>query len=121
MVAALFDTNILIDYLNGFDKAEKELSRYPNKSISIITWMEIIAGTPIHEIDTVKTWLLEFNVKNIDSKIAECAAGIRREKRMRLPDAIILATAQVDAMLLVSRNTKDFPETQANVRVPYRL
>jgi|GEM_PF-5256737 len=35
MVAVLLDSCILIDYLNGSDKAEEELSRYVNKSISI--------------------------------------------------------------------------------------
>jgi len=121
MVAALFDTNILIDYLNGLKQAEEELSKYTNKAISIITWMEIIARTGSKELDVVKEWLFEFNIKMIDSKIAERAATIRREKRIRLPDAIIWATAQVDGMLLVSRNTKDFPESEAGIRMPYQL
>jgi len=121
MGVALFDSNILIDYLNGIKAAEKELTRYSHKAISIITWMEIIAGTYEPELATVKEWLLEFNIKTIDSKIAERAATIRREKRIRLPDAIIWATAQVGSMLLVSRNTKDFPATEVGVRVPYQL
>jgi len=121
MVTALFDTNILIDYLNGIEQAEAELSKYANKAISIITWMEIVTGTELKELDAVKEWLLEFNVKTIDSKIAERAATIRREKRIRLPDAIIWATAQVDSMLLVSRNTKDFPESEVGIWVPYQL
>ena len=32
----------------------------------------------------------------------------------------IWATAQVHSMLLVSRNTKDFPADAPGVRVPYR-
>jgi len=121
MVAALVDTNILIDYLNGIDKAQEELSRYADKSISIITWMEVIVGTSNKEIDAVKEWLLEFHIQTIDSKVAERAVTLRREKRIRLPDAIIWATAQVNARLLVSRNTKDFPEGEAGIRVPYKL
>jgi predicted nucleic acid-binding protein len=62
-----------------------------------------------------------FDVIDLDRAIAERAVLIRREKRVRLPDAIIWATAQVHSLLLVSRNTKDFPEDDPGVRVPYRL
>jgi hypothetical protein len=37
MVAVLFDTNILIDYLNGIPQAKTELDKYPDKAISLIT------------------------------------------------------------------------------------
>ena len=37
MVKALFDTNILVDYLNAVPKARTELQHYPDKAISIIT------------------------------------------------------------------------------------
>jgi len=44
MVKALFDTCILINYLNGVDAAKKELARYEYRAISMITWMEALAG-----------------------------------------------------------------------------
>jgi predicted nucleic acid-binding protein len=121
MVKALFDTNILIDYLNGIDEADKELSRYTSRAISTITWMEVLVGTRPEEESALKSWLLTFDVIDLDRSIAERAVLIRREKRIRLPDAIIWATAQVRSLLLVSRNTKDFPENDPGVRVPYRL
>ena len=43
---ALFDTNILIDYLNGRDEAQRELAAYRQRLISIVTWMEVLAGVP---------------------------------------------------------------------------
>jgi hypothetical protein len=45
-VKALFDTNILIDYRNGVVAARDEIARYPRPSISLITWMEVLLGTP---------------------------------------------------------------------------
>jgi HSP90 family molecular chaperone len=45
MVKALFETNILIDYLNGIAAAKTELGRYVDKATSVITWMEILVGT----------------------------------------------------------------------------
>ena len=46
---ALFDTNILIDYLNGIDAARQEIARYEHPSISLITWMEVLVGTTAEE------------------------------------------------------------------------
>lgn len=44
MVKALLDTNILIDFLNGVPQARDEIARYRRTAISIITWMEVMAG-----------------------------------------------------------------------------
>ena len=41
--------------------------------------------------------------------------------RVKLPDAIILATAQSAASILVTRNTRDFPVGPPGIRVPYKL
>ena len=40
---------------------------------------------------------------------------------MKLLDAYILATAQVNGAILVTRNTKDFPVNMPGIRVPYTL
>ena len=45
--------------------------------------------------------------------------ALRREHRMRLPDAIIWATAQDLGVLLVTRNSRDFPSKDPGVRIPY--
>ena len=39
-VRALFDTNILVDYLNGHRRAADEIGRYDERLISRISWME---------------------------------------------------------------------------------
>ena len=121
MVKALFDTNVLIDYLNGIGAANQELSRYAGKAISIVTWMEVLAGADPDEEAAVRAWLLSFDVLPLDAAITERAVAIRKARRIRLPDAIIWATAQVHSLLLVSRNTKDFPQAEPGVRVPYVL
>lgn len=121
MVKALFDTNVLIDYLNGIDAAAQELGRYASKAISLITWMEVMAGAAPEEEAAVRAWLQSFEVLALDEATAERAVAIRKARRIRLPDAVIWATAQVHGRLLVSRNTKDFPETEPGVRLPYVL
>jgi len=118
---ALFDTNILIDYLNGIEQAREELERFPEVLISIITWTEVMVGTKPEEEIAVRRFLARFKQIPIDQKVAERAVLIRRETRIRLPDAIIRASAELESALLVSRNTKDFPEGEPWVRVPYKL
>ena len=40
---------------------------------------------------------------------------------MKLLDAYILATAQVNGAILITRNIKDFPAAMPGIRVPYTL
>jgi predicted nucleic acid-binding protein len=121
MVKPLFDTCILIDYLNGIDEAAQEFSRYPGRSISIITWMEVLVGAQPGQDAVLRAWLHSFNIISLDDDIAGHAVALRRGKRIRLPDAIIHATAQVHSLLLVTRNTKDFSMNAPGIRVPYQL
>ncbi|RKU04346.1 VapC toxin family PIN domain ribonuclease [Burkholderia sp. Nafp2/4-1b] len=121
MVNALFDTNILIDYLGGVEAARTELARYDYRAISIVTWMEILVGATDRDDAAIRTWLSSFDIIPLDGTVANRAVTIRKERRIRLPDAIVWASAQVNSLLLVSRNTKDFPVTEPGVRAPYRI
>ncbi|MBK8454122.1 MAG: type II toxin-antitoxin system VapC family toxin [Thiofilum sp.] len=118
---ALLDTNILIDYLNGIPQAKHEIDSYPKPLISIITWVEVLVGATPEDEATIRGFLSRFQVIALTAVIAENAVLIRRQSKIRLPDAIIQATAQVEKVLLVSRNTKDFPENAQWVRIPYKL
>jgi hypothetical protein len=118
---ALFDTNILIDYLNGIAAAKAEMARYQQPAISVISWIEVLAGTrPGVEAETRK-FLASFERIELTEKIADRAVALRRTAKMRVPDAIILATARVENLVLVTRNTKDFPADAPGIRVPYQI
>ncbi len=121
MVKALFDTNILIDYLNAEPQARAEIQRYTDKSISIVTWMEVMVGVDPPVEPVTRAFLDDFELIGVDEKVAEHAVRLRRKSRIRLPDAIIWATAQVNSMILVTRNTKDFPANDPGIRSPYKL
>ena len=119
-IEAVFDTNILIDYLLGRDEAQQEFDRYTRRGISIVTWMELQIGSKNEaEADVIDLFLREFRVIEITRQVARRAAEIRRSTRVRLPDAIIWATAQMESAQLVTRNTKDFPKNDPLVRIPY--
>lgn len=116
-----FDTNIVIDWLRRKEQAASELSRYPRHRISRITWTEVLAGEPVDTREQAKLLLVRFAVVEVDEEIASAAADIRFRTRLKLLDALILATAQVKGAILVTRNTKDFPANMPGIRIPYTL
>lgn len=118
---ALLDTNILIDYLNGIEQAKIEIEQYQLPAISIITWMEVMIGAKPNESAQINSFLAQFDLINIDRDIAEVAVQIRQTHSIKLPDAIIWASAKTLNALLVTRNIKDFPAESPGVRVPYKL
>jgi predicted nucleic acid-binding protein len=121
MVSALFDTNVLLDHIKGIDAARLELSRYDDRAISIITFTEVLVGTTHDREVAERAFLASFTTVALDGDVAEEAAQLRRIHRMRLPDAVIWASARLTGRLLVTRNTKDFPAGDPGVREPYRL
>ena len=117
----LFDTNILIDYLRGIPQARAEADRHSDRAVSIVSWMEVMAGsTPANEADA-RSFLLNFYTLPFDADVAERAFLLRRTNRVKLPDAIIQATAEESGRILITRNTRDFPPGTPGVLIPYTL
>ncbi|MEO6152796.1 MAG: type II toxin-antitoxin system VapC family toxin [Croceibacterium sp.] len=116
-----FDSNILIDWLGDIPRASAELARYPRHRISRVVWTEVLAGEALERRDLIRAIVAPFEVVEIDARIATAAADIRHRTRMKLLDAYVLATAQVNGAILVTRNTKVFPAQMPGIRVPYIL
>ena len=121
MVSALFDTNILVDYLNGIDPARSELDRYSDKAISVITWMEVMVGTTPETEGIVRGFLRGFENLHIEGRVSDMAVCLRKKHRIKLPDAIVWATALVNKRLLVTRDAKDFFSDDPGIRIPYQI
>lgn len=116
---AVIDTNVLVDYLQGLDDARVELAHYGKPAISVISWMEVMVGaTPQTEAAT-RAFLSGFDVLGIEGAVAEEAVTLRKSRHIKLPDAVIWATARVNQCVLVTRNTRDMDPTDPAVRVPY--
>ena len=119
---AVFDTNIVIDYLKGLREAAQEIERFDQRFISIITYIEVLVGIEDTEtIDSVKSFLSTFDIVMVGQKIADMAIVTRQKYRLKIPDAIILATANSLSALLVTRNSKDFSQNISSIRIPYKL
>lgn len=121
MVKLLFDTNILIDYLNGVEQARTELALHTDKAISLITWMEVMDGATGATDVVTKGFLGEFTSLPLTENVAILATKLRNLHQIALPTAIVLATAQVNSRILVTRNTNDFESSEPGIRIPYQL
>ncbi len=121
-VKAVFDTNILVDYLKGVSAAREELQQYRIRQISIITFIEVMVGAKnAAEESAIRGFLATFEVLELSAEIAQEAIAIRQELRLKIPDAIVYATARTQGCMLVSRNTKELKEDWPDIRIPYRI
>ena len=106
----LIDTNIIIDFsenrlpLNAKLFVAEIIDNEPN--ISIINKIELLGFL------LVTSEIIEFidsaNVINLTEDIANQTIDLRKKRKIKLPDAIIAATALTYKLTLISRNSKDF-------------
>ncbi len=118
---ALFDSNVLIDYLNGIESARIELEKYERGFISAITWATVMVGATEETEAATRAYLRRFEMVVADEAVMELAVTLRRTQKLRLPDAIIWASAQSRNLLLVTCNSRDFPGDVPGVRIPYQI
>jgi predicted nucleic acid-binding protein len=121
-----FDANIVIDALAGFAPARAEIRRAVDFNvrpwISRMAWIEVLSKGDERMVQGALAFLSRFGLDEIDDEVSRRAAALRRERpRLKSPDAIILATAQIRGRVLITRNTKDFPAEMPGIRVPYIL
>lgn len=107
MADILIDTDIFIDHLRG--AAELKSGRH-RLHYSVITRAELFAGAT--GTGLAAQVLAPFREVPVDRPIAERAGRIRRETGLRMPDALIAATALERRLGLATRNTKHFEQVR---------
>lgn len=76
MALVLFDSNIIVDALNGIQEADDELFYYADAAISAVTWIEVIAGALPSNLQRCQRVLKTFQVIHTDDAIMTEAATI---------------------------------------------
>jgi len=122
-ISYLLDSVVLIDHFNAVPQATAYIADISGESaISVITRAEILAGFEPDQAARAKKLLDYFPLLIMDKAIADLAAKLRRANRWKLPDAIQAAIAQHHDLVLLTRNSKDFPPERFDfVRIPYHL
>lgn len=124
MIERLIDSVIIIDHLNGIEKATHFILNIDPRqtAISVITRAEILTGIHEDEQKEIIHLLDQYILLIIDKSIADLAANLRRKFGWKLPDAFQAALAQYHKVKLSTRNTKDFnPKKHDFVEIPYSL
>jgi predicted nucleic acid-binding protein len=89
----LLDTNVVLYFLGGRLANPLPSGQY---FVSVITEIELLSYPNLSpdEDTQIRDFLNKITVVGIESNIKELAIALRQQYRLRLPDAIIAATAQ---------------------------
>jgi len=121
----LLDTNILIYHLNrsipvqSIEKIRQILKNHFN--ISIISKMELLGfrGHSPQSYKKSESFLENAAIIGLDDEIVDTVIQLRKNKSIKLPDAIIAATARVNHWTLVTRNENDFSGIELTILNPF--
>lgn len=111
----LADTDILVDFLRGFDKAVDFVSAHSDRIIlSSIVVAELYAGVKVKsELATLDRFVSLFRVVPVTAEIAKAGGLYKRDygksHGVGLADAILAATADAENAELKTLNTKHYP------------
>ncbi|HEU5265565.1 MAG TPA: type II toxin-antitoxin system VapC family toxin [Jatrophihabitans sp.] len=106
MAGVLVDTDVCIDHLAGLVRLPGRRARL---GYSVITRAELRAGANgMAETEAVRRLLGTMTEYPVDRQIADEAGRIRQEHGLRLPDALIAATALVHGLAVHTRNRRHF-------------
>jgi len=109
----LIDTNVVSDYLSasfpaaGIALMDNTINAIPN--ISIITQIELLCwNTDEATTQSVEEFIADSTVLDISPDVIAYCVALRKGKKIKLPDAIIAATALANSYTLITANEKDF-------------
>lgn len=116
---AVLDSNVIIDL------AKQQISpnfadHYAELCTSIISYIEVLGydfGEDLAQKEAIMDWLSSLPVENLSMPIAEYAIEYRKKRKIKLPDALILATARYLEADLLTSNESDFKEVDQNVNI----
>lgn len=115
-MAVVLDSDAVVGFLDrddalhdAADAAIRDLVREQRLLVSVVTYAEVLTGARLghHDEDQVRGFFAQLisGVLPIDTTVADKAADLRsRHKQLRMPDALILATAEIhpDVDLIVT-------------------
>jgi predicted nucleic acid-binding protein len=109
----LIDSNVVIGYLDnklpesGMKFMHVIVDETPN--ISVVTKIEVLRFNTSDDVyKTLQDFVSESIVFEINDQVVDKTISICKGHRIKLPDAIIAATAIVGDLMLITRNTSDF-------------
>jgi hypothetical protein len=120
-MTAVFDTALVIDYLRGVKRAQAAFAQFPDRAITVGTWVEVMSEAPQHLEPQTREFLRGFERLAINEAIADRAlALIQQHAHLDIRHAIQWATAQINSSIYVSVDLPPLAAEDPTVYVPYR-
>ncbi len=118
---AILDSDAIIYASKGLVDVESMLSGYDNSFASIVTFIEVYAYefADDEEKAIVDEIMDGIEIVDLDRAIADQSILYRknRVKKIKLPDAVILATAKVLNADLITNNVNDFDKIDPSLTI----
>ena len=121
----LIDSNVITDYLAGSLPPDGMKFMHPVidavPKLSVITRIEIV-GFNSPDADLIGDFVANSIVYDLTEAVVLQTIALRKMRRIKLPDAIITATALVHGLKLITQNVSDFSGIKGlSVINPHRL
>lgn len=119
----MFDTDVLIDHLLGKAGATETILKFKNTAnfCSVITIGEILFGMRPSEKDKTLKLIDSLTPLDVNKKIITDAYKIKNSCKSYNPglyDCIIAATAIEADLILVTKNSKHYPDKRLKLFIP---
>ncbi|HZK97437.1 MAG TPA: type II toxin-antitoxin system VapC family toxin [Prolixibacteraceae bacterium] len=114
---AILDSNVIIDAVRNLIDIERSIFQFGQVYISLITYIEVLGYNFKDESEKLLTSQIlgMFEIINPDIEIADLTISYLKMKKIKVPDAIILATAKKLNAILLTSNIADFKNIDAEV------
>jgi predicted nucleic acid-binding protein len=121
MPSALIDTGVLLDYLGGEARAQEAIEPYAHRSISVVSWLELMAACPEGLHEATRGFLRGFERLSVSESIADEALRLMHERPgLALPRALTWASANVNQLRFVTADPAHLSPSDTNVVLAYR-
>jgi predicted nucleic acid-binding protein len=114
----LIDTNILVYYFDDQipEEVDQDVDTIFDQSfnISVISKIEFLGWQKYTEEEYKRAveFLAGAQIFSLNEITINRTIQLRRQKRMKLPDAVIAATCLINKLTIVTRNEKDFEDIE---------
>jgi len=115
----LLDSNVLIDASKGIVSTQDIVNEYDYLYTSIISYVETLGYnySDNEEKEIVKQILDNVEIVDLNKQIADIAIDYRKIKKIKLPDALVLATAKYLNANLLTSDVSDFQNIDKSVKI----
>ena len=116
----LLDTGILLDYLAGDPRAQKAMAAHTYRSISVVSWLEIMAACPPPAVEATRGFLRTLERFSINESIADEALRLMTHTQtLPLNTALTWATAKANHLRFLTTNCKAVNKADPGVVIAY--